>query len=165
MKRPNLKSLFIFSILLFASFTFATAQNLQDRPKDDKMRPMELFRLLGLSQEQMQQIRRINQEKQPAMREAQSMAQREGQTQIEPEHLLTALVEQSEGVVPEVLRKMSVDLTWVNPDDPDAWKAAARDDFRYSPAMKKSGVVWKTWLRIVWNANSCATDAAATVGD
>jgi O-acetylhomoserine (thiol)-lyase len=25
-----------------------------------------------------------------------------------------------------LLRKMNVDLTWVNPDDPDAWKAAAR---------------------------------------
>jgi Spy/CpxP family protein refolding chaperone len=71
MKSPNFKSLFIFTILLLASFTFAGAQNLQDRPKDDKMRPMELFRRLGLSQEQMQQIRRINQEKQPAMREAQ----------------------------------------------------------------------------------------------
>ena len=27
-----------------------------------------------------------------------------------------------------MLRKMSVDLTWVNPDDPDAWKAAIRDN-------------------------------------
>ena len=27
-----------------------------------------------------------------------------------------------------LLRKMSVDLTWVNPDDPDAWKAAVRDN-------------------------------------
>ena len=27
-----------------------------------------------------------------------------------------------------MLRKMSVDLTWVNPDDPDAWKAAVRDN-------------------------------------
>lgn len=72
MRRPNFKSLFIFSILLFASFTIVNAQQgLQDRPKEDKMRPMELFRLLGLSQEQMQQIRRINQEKQPAMRQAQ----------------------------------------------------------------------------------------------
>jgi O-acetylhomoserine (thiol)-lyase len=26
-----------------------------------------------------------------------------------------------------LLRKMSVELTWVNPDDPDAWKAAVRD--------------------------------------
>src|SRR5438552_1226157 len=29
-----------------------------------------------------------------------------------------------------------------------------------TPAMKKSGVVWKTWFRIVWNAKSCATAAA-----
>src|SRR2546428_2843083 len=27
-----------------------------------------------------------------------------------------------------MLRKMSVDLTWVNPDAPDAWKAAVRDN-------------------------------------
>jgi O-acetylhomoserine (thiol)-lyase len=27
-----------------------------------------------------------------------------------------------------MLRKMSVDLTWVNPDDPHAWKAAVRDN-------------------------------------
>ena len=27
-----------------------------------------------------------------------------------------------------MLRKMSVDLTWVDPDDPDAWKAAVRDN-------------------------------------
>lgn len=71
MKSLNFRNLFIFSILLFGSFSFATAQPLQDRPKDDKMRPMELFRRLGLSREQMQQIRRINQENQPLMREAQ----------------------------------------------------------------------------------------------
>src|SRR5687768_14984257 len=27
-----------------------------------------------------------------------------------------------------VLRKMNVGLTWVNPDDPEAWRAAARDN-------------------------------------
>ena len=27
-----------------------------------------------------------------------------------------------------LLRKMSVELTWVDPDDPDAWKAAVRDN-------------------------------------
>ncbi len=27
-----------------------------------------------------------------------------------------------------VLRKMNVDLTWVDPDDPDAWRAAVRDN-------------------------------------
>ena len=27
-----------------------------------------------------------------------------------------------------LLRKMSIDLTWVDPDDPDAWKAAVRDN-------------------------------------
>jgi Spy/CpxP family protein refolding chaperone len=71
MKNLKVENLFIFGILLFASFTFAGAQNLQDGPKDDKMRPMKLFEQLGLSREQMQQIRKINQEKQPLMRDAQ----------------------------------------------------------------------------------------------
>ena len=39
--------------------------------------------------------------------------------QIEPEHLLTALVEQRDGVVPEVLRKMSVDPASIAPDARD----------------------------------------------
>ena len=71
MKNLRLQNLLIFTALLFASFTFVNAQNMQERPKDDKMRPMELFKRLGLSQEQVQQIRKINQEKQPAMQEAQ----------------------------------------------------------------------------------------------
>src|SRR5438132_7520683 len=31
-----------------------------------------------------------------------------------------------------------------------------------APATKKSGGVWKTWLRIVWKAKSWVIDAAAT---
>ncbi len=71
MKNLNFKSLFVLIVLLFASFAFVSAQNLQERPNDEKNRPMELFRRLGLSREQIQEIRRINQEKQPLMREAQ----------------------------------------------------------------------------------------------
>ena len=41
---------------------------------------------------------RLTEKAQDAMRQAQSMAQREGQTQIEPEHLAVALLEQDGGV-------------------------------------------------------------------
>jgi ATP-dependent Clp protease ATP-binding subunit ClpB len=39
---------------------------------------------------------------------AQSLAERNGNSQIEPEHLLLALIEQGDGVVPQVLSKMNV---------------------------------------------------------
>ena len=40
---------------------------------------------------------------------AQQLAEQMNHAQIEPEHLLVALVEQREGIVPEVLRKMTAD--------------------------------------------------------
>ena len=40
---------------------------------------------------------------------AKGLAEQANHSQIEPEHLLAALVEQRDGVVPEVLRKMNVD--------------------------------------------------------
>src|SRR5439155_22903342 len=47
------------------------------------------------------------------------LAQQANNPQLEPEHLLVALVEQREGIVPELLRKMNV--------DPAALARAARD--------------------------------------
>ncbi len=44
-----------------------------------------------------------------AVVEAQQIALRANNPQIEPEHLLAALVEQREGIVPEILRKMNID--------------------------------------------------------
>ncbi len=44
-----------------------------------------------------------------AVVEAQQIAVRANNPQIEPEHLLAALVEQREGIVPEILRKMNID--------------------------------------------------------
>ena len=44
-----------------------------------------------------------------AVIEAQQIALRANNPQIEPEHLLAALVDQREGIVPEILRKMNVD--------------------------------------------------------
>jgi len=46
---------------------------------------------------------RLTEKAQDAMRQAQSMAQREGQTQIEPEHLALALLEQDGGVAARVV--------------------------------------------------------------
>ena len=43
------------------------------------------------------------------MAAAQQLAEQSNHAQIEPEHLLVALVEQREGVVPELLRKMNAD--------------------------------------------------------
>jgi ATP-dependent Clp protease ATP-binding subunit ClpB len=48
---------------------------------------------------------RLTEKAQDAMRQAQSMAQREGQTQIEPEHLALALLEQDGGVAARVVEK------------------------------------------------------------
>ena len=40
---------------------------------------------------------------------AQQLAEQSNNPQLEPEHLLVALVEQRDGIVPELLRKMNVD--------------------------------------------------------
>ena len=74
MKPLNFKSLIFFTFLLIFSAVFANAQqDMQERPPIDRpnIRPQRLFEQLGLSREQIQQIRRINQEKQPLMKEAQ----------------------------------------------------------------------------------------------
>ena len=72
MKPLNFKSLIFFGILLIFPAVFANAQDMQDRPQDrPNMRPQKLLEQLGLSREQIQQIRQINKEKQPLMREAQ----------------------------------------------------------------------------------------------
>src|SRR5262245_38462744 len=54
-------------------------------------------------------INKYTEKAQETLLTAQQLAEKASQTQVEPEHLLVALVEQHEGVVPEVLRKMSVD--------------------------------------------------------
>jgi ATP-dependent Clp protease ATP-binding subunit ClpB len=61
-----------------------------------------------------------------AVIEAQDLARRANNPQIEPEHLLAALVEQREGVVPEILRKMSI--------DPAAVAADARAELGKAPS-------------------------------
>jgi ATP-dependent Clp protease ATP-binding subunit ClpB len=46
---------------------------------------------------------------QEAISSAQQIAESSNHTQLDVEHLLLALLEQSEGVVPQVLRKLGVD--------------------------------------------------------
>ena len=53
-------------------------------------------------------ISRLTQKAQEAVVAAQQLAERAGHPEIEPEHLLLTLVEQHEGVVPAVLRKLDV---------------------------------------------------------
>src|SRR4029077_15635091 len=60
-----------------------------------------------------------------AVASAIELAQKLGHPQIEPEHLLVALIEQRDGVVPELVRKMSL--------DPAAIASAARDLLKNIP--------------------------------
>ncbi|HEY7817743.1 MAG TPA: Clp protease N-terminal domain-containing protein, partial [Vicinamibacteria bacterium] len=53
-------------------------------------------------------INRFTQKSQEAIQAAQALAERNGNSQVEPEHLLLALLEQAEGVVPQVLSKMNL---------------------------------------------------------
>lgn len=75
MKKLTFISLIFAGLLLTVTFSTVKAQDepQSDAPKpqfDGKRRP-NLFQELGLTQEQRQQIRRLNAEKQPMMREAQ----------------------------------------------------------------------------------------------
>ncbi|KGP75932.1 hypothetical protein JT05_07765, partial [Desulfosporosinus sp. Tol-M] len=51
---------------------------------------------------------RFTQKSQEAIGNAQNMAERNGNSQVEPEHLLLALLEQGDGVVPQVLSKLNM---------------------------------------------------------
>ena len=54
-------------------------------------------------------INKYTEKAQEAVLAAQQLAEQMSHPQIEPEHLLVALVEQRDGVVPELLRKMAAD--------------------------------------------------------
>ena len=54
-------------------------------------------------------LKRYTEKSQEAVLAAQQLAEREGHPQIEPEHLLAALIDQPDGVVPAVLRRLGVD--------------------------------------------------------
>jgi len=58
-------------------------------------------------------INKYTEKAREAVAAAIELAQQSSHPQIEPEHLLVALVEQREGVVPELVRKMSLDPTTI----------------------------------------------------
>ena len=54
-------------------------------------------------------INKYTEKAQEAVAAAQQLAEQANHPQVEPEHLLVALVEQRDGIVPELLRKMNAD--------------------------------------------------------
>ncbi len=70
-------------------------------------------------------INKYTEKAQEAIVGAQQLADRAGHPEILPEHLLVTLVEQREGIVPEIVRKMNA--------DPAAIAAAARDELNRLP--------------------------------
>ena len=59
---------------------------------------------------------RFTQKAQESLLEAQNQAQQYNQAQIEPEHLLLALVDQEGGVVPAILAKIGVSAQTIRED-------------------------------------------------
>jgi ATP-dependent Clp protease ATP-binding subunit ClpB len=70
-------------------------------------------------------INKYTEKAQEAVMAAQQIAEQMNHAQIEPEHLLLALVEQQDGIVPEILRKMNV--------DPRPFASALREDLSRQP--------------------------------
>src|SRR5262245_58774125 len=64
-------------------------------------------------------LNKYTEKAQEAVLAAQQLAERSSHAQIEPEHLLVALIDQQGGIVPEVLQKMGA--------EPAQMAAAARD--------------------------------------
>jgi len=54
-------------------------------------------------------LNKLTEKAREALFAAKELAEHANHSQVEPEHLLAALVEQADGVVPEVLRKMNAD--------------------------------------------------------
>ena len=70
-------------------------------------------------------INKYTEKAQEAILAAQQLADRDGHPEIQPEHLLLTLVEQKEGIVPEIVRKMNA--------DPAALAAAVRAELDKLP--------------------------------
>src|SRR5690349_15773210 len=70
-------------------------------------------------------INKFTEKAQESVLAAQSLAEQMNHAQIEPEHLLLALVEQSDGIVPELLKKMGT--------DPKPFAAALREELARMP--------------------------------
>jgi ATP-dependent Clp protease ATP-binding subunit ClpB len=77
-------------------------------------------------------MNRLTEKSQEALLAAQTTADRNGNSQTEPEHLLLALLEQSDGVVPQVLSKMNIAV--------GALTQQARDGVQRLPRVSGSNV-------------------------
>jgi ATP-dependent Clp protease ATP-binding subunit ClpB len=73
----------------------------------------------------------LTQKSQEAMQAAQAIALRYGHTEVDGEHLLLALLDQSEGLVPRLLRQFDVDV--------DALRAAVDSDLQRRPKVTGPG--------------------------
>ena len=73
-------------------------------------------------------INKYTEKAQEAVMAAQQLADREGHPEIQPEHLLLTLVEQRDGIVPEIVRKMNA--------DPAAIAAAVRTELDKLPRTR-----------------------------
>src|SRR3954447_20545939 len=90
-------------------------------------------------------INKYTEKAQEAIVAAQQLADREGHPEITPEHLLLTLIEQREGIVPEIVRKMNA--------DPAALAAAVRAELQKLPrAQGGSQVTLSPRFRQVTNA-------------
>src|SRR5258705_7710896 len=70
-------------------------------------------------------INKFTEKAQEAVLTAQTLAEQMSHAQIDPEHLLLALVEQPDGIVPELFKKMGA--------DPKPVAAALREDLSRLP--------------------------------
>src|ERR1044071_9071291 len=67
-------------------------------------------------------LNKFTEKAQEAVLGAQRLAEQANHPQIEPEHLLASLVDQHEGIVPEILRKLNVNPAVVSAGVHDALK-------------------------------------------
>ena len=77
------------------------------------------------------EMNRLTQKSQEAVQQAQAIALRFGHTEVDGEHLLLALLEQPEGLVPRLLRQFDVDV--------DALRAAVDGDLQRRPKVTGPG--------------------------
>ncbi len=77
-------------------------------------------------------INRLTQKSQEALSQAQSIAVSHGHPEVDLEHLLLALVEQEEGIVPRMLKKMDVSV--------ESLKQAAQGEVDKKPRVSGPGV-------------------------
>ena len=74
---------------------------------------------------------------QEALQEAQDIAGKAGQQQLEPLHLLAALVAQPDGVVPPLLNRLGVRPETLEAEISDANRASAQGERRFAATSEQ----------------------------